>query len=277
MQEIIDEHPDIFYVTQWKSNIYSDRIVIEPIYDFSLDEITDLQNKCNRQLHIILSKVYGMSEIDSVRKIHDILARNILYYDDDDALLHTIVAPLLYKKAVCEGYARVFKLLLDNLNIPCIVLSGRGFNESLIESDNHMWNMVRIGFNWYHVDVTYDSSLTVFGFMRYDYFMVDDTTIMVDHYFDRRKFPKADDMSINSSVFTVFKAKNKNALYEYLKKQAENGVKDCVVAMPDSFSVNKIEHEIFDVVSRIHLKNCNEMKVELLCNPARRIAHVRFL
>ncbi len=48
---------------------------------------------------------------------------------------------------VCEGYARAFKLVCDQLGVPCVLVCG----------GNHMWNCVQMeDGQWYAVDVTYD-------------------------------------------------------------------------------------------------------------------------
>ena len=46
----------------------------------------------------------------------------------------------------------------------------------------HMWNMVKVGGLWYHVDVTWDDPISSSGpMLRYDYFLVSDSTILADH------------------------------------------------------------------------------------------------
>lgn len=50
---------------------------------------------------------------------------------------------------VCEGYAGAFKVLCDELGIPCICVSG-----SVSGAPSHMWNHVQIGKTWHLVDVT---------------------------------------------------------------------------------------------------------------------------
>lgn len=52
---------------------------------------------------------------------------------------------------VCEGYAGAFKVLCDELGVPCICVSG-----SMKSVPNHMWNYVQMeNGKWYLVDVTY--------------------------------------------------------------------------------------------------------------------------
>lgn len=47
---------------------------------------------------------------------------------------------------VCEGYAKAFKLLCDRIGVPCITVT----------SSNHMWNMVYVDGQWYHMDCTWN-------------------------------------------------------------------------------------------------------------------------
>lgn len=60
---------------------------------------------------------------------------------------------------VCEGYAGAFKVLCDELDVPCICVSG-----SMTSLSMHMWNYVQLeNGQWYQVDVTtgdaYDTDL----------------------------------------------------------------------------------------------------------------------
>jgi len=53
---------------------------------------------------------------------------------------------LVRHKAVCEGYAEAFRLIMDRLKIP----------NKLASSKDHTWNKVKLGGKWYHVDVTWN-------------------------------------------------------------------------------------------------------------------------
>ena len=54
---------------------------------------------------------------------------------------------------VCDGYARAFKLLCDELGYPCLCVAGTANGIS------HAWNIVQVGGQWYAVDVTYDDPI----------------------------------------------------------------------------------------------------------------------
>lgn len=59
---------------------------------------------------------------------------------------------------VCEGYAKAFQLLCHKINVPCVTVS----------SKDHMWNMVQVNGQWYHMDCTWNDPI-VNGSGSYDY------------------------------------------------------------------------------------------------------------
>ena len=55
---------------------------------------------------------------------------------------------------VCEGYAKAFKVLCDQLGVPAVCVSG--LSDKSRTGSGHMWNLAQIGGSWYLVDVTWD-------------------------------------------------------------------------------------------------------------------------
>lgn len=85
------------------------------------------------------------------------LANDISY--DDDGVKNTkienqnLIGSLFYKKAVCEGYSKLFQQILSILNIKSLVVSGGGRKVD----GGHVWNQVEIDGVWYNADVTAQS------------------------------------------------------------------------------------------------------------------------
>lgn len=48
---------------------------------------------------------------------------------------------------------------------------------------DHMWNMVKLEGQWYHVDVTWDDPVMSDGShaLKYNYFLISDARIKLDH------------------------------------------------------------------------------------------------
>lgn len=57
---------------------------------------------------------------------------------------------------VCEGYARAFQLLCNQLEIPCVLVDGPAIDSLTDTPENHMWNYVQVDGGWYAVDVTWN-------------------------------------------------------------------------------------------------------------------------
>jgi len=96
-----------------------------------------------------------------IRGVHDYLIGNLEY---DSSLSHdniyNIYGALVNKYTVCEGYARAFKSIMDDLNIPCLIACGTGINSSG-NTESHAWNYVMIDGKWYAIDVTWDDPVIV--------------------------------------------------------------------------------------------------------------------
>ena len=61
---------------------------------------------------------------------------------------------------VCEGYARAFKVLCDQLDIPCILAVGDAIGSRNANPESHMWTEVKMNDeNWYAVDVTWNDPM----------------------------------------------------------------------------------------------------------------------
>ena len=55
--------------------------------------------------------------------------------DDGTSLSYTSYGCLVNRKAVCEGYSKAYKLILNRLNIECEVVSGKATNDMGSEMD----------------------------------------------------------------------------------------------------------------------------------------------
>ncbi len=74
---------------------------------------------------------------------------------------------------VCAGYARSFKVLCEQDDIPCIYVVGHGINNSG-SKQSHDWNYVKMDDgNWYAVDATWDDQSSR---IYYEYFLAGSDT-----------------------------------------------------------------------------------------------------
>mgnify|MGYP004630914049 FL=1 len=123
------------------------------------------------------SELYRWNDIQKEKYIHDYIIKNWPYDEtkgNDGSRLepYTVYGALVQKTAVCEGFAKAVKLLLDILGVHTQVISGT----VLSVNEGHAWNAVKISGIPYHLDVTFDLGKTGGPqyAIRYDYFNVSD-------------------------------------------------------------------------------------------------------
>ena len=76
--------------------------------------------------------------------------------------------------------AKAVKILCDELNIWCIIALSEANPDKGIKY-RHAWNVVRIDGQYYHLDVTFDNTLSRDDTVRYDYVNLSDKQIFRDH------------------------------------------------------------------------------------------------
>ena len=120
----------------------------------------------------------GMSHWQIALSLHDYLIANSeydeRYYTDYQNRRTTGYDLLVNGTAVCEGYAQAYMDLMNRAGVPCIIVRSS-------EEMNHCWNLVKLGSQWYHVDVTWDdpsfNKTDVEGYVGHEYFLLSDATI----------------------------------------------------------------------------------------------------
>ncbi|MDE7326008.1 MAG: Ig-like domain-containing protein [Lachnospiraceae bacterium] len=143
-----------------------------------------------KKAHTIFSSVIeeGMTEIEKIAALHDYIVLNTAY--DTTYTRYSIQDTLFDGTAVCQGYAETMKLFLDALGIENQLIYGTGAGIS------HVWNLICLDGDWYHMDVTWDDPLLdgkdMPGKVHYEYFMVPDAVMAKEHIWKRADYPKAD-------------------------------------------------------------------------------------
>ncbi len=170
--------PDLFYIdfsklrlfVETKTNIFGTKYKIylgtkegESLYKegfSSKAQVDTALNQINAVKNNLVNIVYA-NDYHKIREAHDWIIENVSY-DDDEIYKSDVYGTLIDKRAVCEGYARTYKCILDELGINNILATGIATN-SEGNSENHMWNYVLLNNNWYAVDVTWDDPIIVGG------------------------------------------------------------------------------------------------------------------
>lgn len=153
------------------------------------DSWWEIQAEYNELLSAVNSfEISGISRYELVKSIHDNLAYLASYSKDLDNNTSPINSKIFYPSSallapyetVCDGYAKAFKMICDKYKIPCIVVTGYGYNPIgilglLLVGGGHSWNYVKMeDGEWYAVDLTWDDVPD--SDPSYDYFLVGSST-----------------------------------------------------------------------------------------------------
>ncbi len=118
----------------------------------------------------LTEKETGQYEKEKV--INDYICNNT-EYNKEAEFCSTAYGCLVNKQALCEGYARAFKLICNTVGIECDLIVGRA------DGVAHMWNTVNIDGMHNYVDVTWNDQNS----NTYAYFNITDSQIKKDHSF----------------------------------------------------------------------------------------------
>lgn len=157
------------YINSGKqTNYLSDEYSSKAQIDSALAQIESVKNQ-------IVAKRIGNTYYD-IKMVHDYLIDNTEYDSSiSKSNIYNIYGALVNKTAVCEGYAKAFKYLMDEIGIPCIIVTGDATN-SQGKTESHAWNYVQMENKWYAIDCTWDDPVIIGGGnasqeSRYKYFL----------------------------------------------------------------------------------------------------------
>lgn len=125
-----------------------------------LNSITQYNNKIE-QYKSELDKIE--SDIEKIKLANKLICDNVTYSFEADGTtekksqIRTSYGALVNGYAVCEGYARAFKTLMNTQNILCVEVIGYYQNDNGGQ-EPHAWNYVNLKGKWYLVDTTFNDS-----------------------------------------------------------------------------------------------------------------------
>lgn len=145
------------------------------------------RKETDKKINYILSDIIKpyMTDHEKVKAVHDYIVLNGKYdtnfenYSDYDLLTKG--------KSVCNGYAILTYNMLKKLDIPVKLVFGSS------NSQSHVWNMVKLGDYWFHLDTTWDDPVPdKSNIASYNYYMLTDEEISKDHKIDsNQNLPKS--------------------------------------------------------------------------------------
>lgn len=127
-----------------------------------------------------------MSDFEKVKYVNDYIVKNTEYSTESNVSPHSACAVLKEGKGVCQGYALLALKMLQALGVETQYVVGE------VYTGGHAWNLVKVDGEWYHLDTTWNDPVPDRGnVVRYQYFLVNDSTLKLDHSWDSSAYPKA--------------------------------------------------------------------------------------
>lgn len=204
IEALVYENPDIFFLDVTKMYINIEKItkITGTRYNafidngssisyltegfYSKEDVEKYESQIEQIKNQIITQVNEKDDYQKIKMIHDYLIDSIEYENDlTQKHVYDIYGALINRRCVCEGYAKAFQYLMNELGIENIIVIGTGTN-SKNETENHAWNYVKLEGQWYAVDVTWDDPIITGGGKltnksKYEYFLKGLKTMNQNH------------------------------------------------------------------------------------------------
>lgn len=189
------DNPLIYFLNQSACSIASDtygHFAICPQYFFTKEKVKEYNRKIEKVVNGLIRRLNLLEccEYEKELRIHDWICQNIEYdYEGTNKdkvsrviASHNILGVFAYHRAQCEGIAKAVKVLLNAIDVKCIVVTGTAGKNGNMRP--HAWNLVNIDEVSYQLDVTWDMGKSTGDKISYEYFNLSDECIVKNHSAD---------------------------------------------------------------------------------------------
>lgn len=224
-QLVILDNPSLFYIDSSEYTKTSDKngnilkLEFSAIISMSESEIQAAQTSIDS-----FKKGFAFHISDTMTDYEKAVAAYTYIIDNTEYVLDSPhnqdIYSIVLGQSVCQGYALMFKHLCDEMNIPCILVTGKDKDEP------HAWDMVYLDNAWCYVDPTFGDNNYLNGDISYSWFglpcgliketrvinqlnyLPTDDTVANDYYyrkgwyFDNYSFSQIQNLSMTGGIFS---------------------------------------------------------------------------
>lgn len=179
-QNVLYNHPNLFYVDPYFKYNYSMSgntvLVLKLNYEGGVSNAKKLAEKYNAKLKEVESGIdASWSDLEKLLYIHDYICMNCIY--DSEGAKDDAYDMLINGRASCQGYAKAFKQIANDVGITCTLVNSNAVN--------HQWNYVVLNGKYYYVDVTWDDLVPdIEGRVIHKHFLKSYSAILTDGMHD---------------------------------------------------------------------------------------------
>ncbi|HJC11761.1 MAG TPA: S-layer protein [Candidatus Blautia merdigallinarum] len=206
MRVLIADHPEYFWTDGTSSYTYQElpggrawNMEVRPEYQVGSQEAQTLKAQIEAKAD---QWIQGAPEGDAYEKIKYVYETLIdqVEYQENSPQNQNIRSVFLEGKTVCMGYSKAAQYLLNRMGIFCTLVIGTVTGE---KPSSHAWNLVRIGEQYYYMDVTwgnpgYLNPVEDDAYISYSYLCCNEETLAPTHVPDDTiPLPSCQDDSYN--------------------------------------------------------------------------------
>jgi hypothetical protein len=178
LMAFLNDNPQVFWVANVFSYQYAGNSMTIQLYStVSQSRCASMIQALNQKLSAVMGNMPGgLTELDRELYLSEYLVNHCTYdtaavTDSTRWKAFNAYGALVEGSVVCEGYSRAMQLLSAYTGLSCSLVTGTG------NGGSHMWNLIKIGGSWYHLDLTWDDNSPEI----YNYFNVTDSVIRQTH------------------------------------------------------------------------------------------------
>ncbi|HOO25459.1 MAG TPA: transglutaminase-like domain-containing protein [Clostridiales bacterium] len=236
-EALLYDNPELFFLGR-KCTITTKgtKSYFNPEYLMSAEEYEQKRQELDTVKENILKDMPRGDDFETELFVHDTVIGLCSYSSTGNENENTVYGALVEGKAACEGYSKSAKMFLDLAGVESQVLTGNAKNAQG-GYEPHMWNIVKIDGDYYHLDLTWDDPVTVGKDEDYDpihaYFNLKDSEIAATH----EDFSSLNACIANEANFFV----RKGLMFDSYDKASKQKIVNLIVRTADA---NRISFEI---------------------------------
>ena len=168
------------------------RFVLSIDYHLPVEKIKQIKKETRQLAKKALKNIpkKGSDPYKIVRSVNDYLCDIIEYPEEEpyEVVTHTAYGAFQNESAVCDGYSRAAKILLNERGIDCYMETGN------TEGGGHAWNLVKLEGEWYQLDVTWNDANRTYNSDISDddeFFLVTDSYMRQSRIWDENIWPES--------------------------------------------------------------------------------------
>lgn len=253
---VLNDFPHIFWCDATASStVYESSekyTVLKPVYTCDGEEKARREQLIEQKVTDFINTIpRDATEYEKILAVYEYVIQTV-EYDVNTSDNQNIYSVFANEKSVCAGYSKATQYLLEKLDIFCIYVTGKTY-----ENQSHAWNIVRCDGDYYYVDTTWGDPIFQEtdndweGQISYDFLCCSEEQLQNTHIPNEEvELPKCEKMKwnyyvVNKMYYTEY---DRETVLESMKKTIANGENPSVFKFSSQEVYEEAQKDIFENV-----------------------------